>query len=576
MNLSASSLSRFLFGSIAWLLATISAHAATEPPPSFALDSGWQLQDAAKVTGAGADLSQADASTSNWYAATVPGTVLTSLVNDGVYPEPLYGQNNRPDKIPDSLCRTPWWYRTTFTVPADYANHKIWLNFEGINYQAEVWVNGKDLGTIKGAFIRGIFNVTGAVTPGRIASLAVLVSPQPHPGRPHEHTLAAGMGGNGGISAIDGPTFLCTIGWDWIPAIRDRDTGIWQKVFLTATGPVTVKDPLITTDLPLPKLDSSDIAISATVTNVTSHEQRGALKGSFGDVSFAVPVDLAPNSSQLVSIDPKTVPALHVLNPRLWWPNGYGPQNLYTLHLSFEENGTVSDAHDVSFGIRKITYTVPSSPNLTVSVNGVPILCKGGDWGLDEAMKRIPRARLEAQIRMHQIANYTIIRNWVGQSTDEDFYELCDKYGIMLWDEFFQPNPGDGPNPTDLDTYMANVRDKILRYRNHPAIAIWCARNEGYPPKDHRRQVARHDGRAGADAALPAELDGGARRALRRSVFLASAPRLLRLRRGVQDRGRQRLDPHARVDPRHDAEGGLGEHQRRLGGARLRQGRLRQ
>jgi len=254
-------------------------------------------------------------------------------------------------------------------------------------------------------------------------------------------------------------------------------------VFLSATGPVTVKDPLITTDLPLPKLDSSDIAISATVSNVTAQEQRGSLKGSFGDVAFEVPVDLAPNSSQQVSVDPKTVPALHVANPKLWWPNGYGPQNLYTLHLSFEENGIVSDAHDISFGIRKITYTVPSSPNLTVSVNGVPILCKGGDWGLDEAMKRIPRARLEAQIRMHQIANYTIIRNWVGQSTSEDFYDMCDKYGIMLWDEFFQPNPGDGPNPPDIDTYMANVRDKILRYRNHPAIAVWCARNEGYPPK---------------------------------------------------------------------------------------------
>jgi beta-galactosidase/beta-glucuronidase len=102
---------------------------------------------------------------------------------------------------------------------------------------------------------------------------------------------------------------------------------------------------------------------------------------------------------------------------------------------------------------------------------------------LDEAMKRNPRSRLEAQIRMHQIANYTIIRNWVGQSTSEDFYELCDQYGLLLWDEFFQPNPSDGPDPTDLDTYVANVRDKILRFRNHPSIAVWCARNEGYPPK---------------------------------------------------------------------------------------------
>jgi hypothetical protein len=85
---------------------------------------------------------------------------------------------------------------------------------------------------------------------------------------------------------------------------------------------------------------------------------------------------------------------------------------------------------------------------------------------------------------MHKLANLNLIRNWVGQSTNEDFYELCDKYGILVWDEFFQPNPSDGPDPTDLDTYMANVRDKILRYRNHPAIMLWCARNEGFPPKE--------------------------------------------------------------------------------------------
>jgi len=77
-----------------------------------------------------------------------------------------------------------------------------------------------------------------------------------------------------------------------------------------------------------------------------------------------------------------------------------------------------------------------------------------------------------------------MIRNWVGQSTSELFYELCDKYGILLWDEFFQANPSDGPNPEDIAPYLANVREKILRFRNHPSIAVWCARNESYPPKE--------------------------------------------------------------------------------------------
>jgi beta-mannosidase len=120
--------------------------------------------------------------------------------------------------------------------------------------------------------------------------------------------------------------------------------------------------------------------------------------------------------------------------------------------------------------------------NLVLVVNGVPVFAKGGNWGMDEALKRLPHDRLEAQIRLHKEANYTILRNWVGQSTSEDLFDLCDKYGIMVWDEFFQANPANGLNPLDMDLYLANVRDTILRYRNHPSIAIWCGRNEGNPP----------------------------------------------------------------------------------------------
>ena len=454
------------------------------PIEPVVLSSGWQLQDVAKVAEPGARVSTEKFKATGWYTATVPGTVLTTLVNNRVYPEPLYGENNRPESIPESLARTSYWYRTVLEIPKQYAGKHIWLNFDGINYSAAVWVNGSQVGTMRGAFARGTFDISANVKTGKAAVVAVLVSPQPHPGVPHEHTLQAGMGLNGGITALDGPTFLSTIGWDWIPAIRDRDTGIWQKVFLSATGPVVVKNPLVTTDLPLPRVDSTNIAVQATVENVTDQPQKGVLKGKIGEIVFEQPVRIAAHSSQLVSFDSKSTPALHMQQPKLWWPNGYGPQNLYSLHLDFDIDGKSSDTQDVSFGVRKITYTVPDSDNLTISVNGVRVFIRGGNWGLDEAMKRIPRERLEAQIRMHQLANLNMIRNWVGQSTNEDFYELCDKYGILLWDEFFQPNPSDGPDPADIPTYLANVRDKILRFRNHPSIAVWCARNEGYPPKE--------------------------------------------------------------------------------------------
>jgi hypothetical protein len=481
-----------LFGSVLGVLfaggvamsGSLALAASSSLPQPVTIGSGWQMQDAAKVPEAGGAIALAGYKPQRWYAATVPGTALTSLVKNGVYPEPLYGENNRPDKIPDSLSRTQFWYRTVFSVPKTYAGKHVWLNFEGINFSAQVWVNGRQVGAIKGAFSRGIFDISQDVKPDKKAVLAVLVSPQPHAGDPHEHTIRDGVGKNGGITAIDGPTFLSTIGWDWIPAIRDRDTGIWQKVFISASGPVVIKDPLVTTDLPLPKVDTADLSVQAKVENISDLPQKGLLKGSFGGVSFEQSVEVAAHSSQIVSLDPKSTPVLHVNNPKLWWPNGYGPQNLYSLHLSFEVDGKASDSKEASFGIRKFSYAVPDSENLTISVNGVRVFIRGGNWGLDEAMKRNPRERLEAQIRMHQVANLNMIRNWVGQSTSEDFYELCDKYGLLVWDEFFQPNPNDGPDPDDFDTYMANVREKILRFRNHASIVLWCARNEGNPPKE--------------------------------------------------------------------------------------------
>ncbi|HVZ82962.1 MAG TPA: glycoside hydrolase family 2 TIM barrel-domain containing protein [Terracidiphilus sp.] len=474
----------FLLSFAALVSPLFAAAPSGELPAPVVLSSGWQLQDIAKVPQAGTEVSSPGFNPAGWYEATVPGTVLTTLVNDKVYPEPLYGENNRPEIIPESLAHTSYWYRTQIDVPQSYKGRHIWLNFDGINYAAEVWVNGTQVGSIRGAFIRGNFDVTAQVKPGKTAIVAVLVAPQPHPGVSHEHTLRAGIGPNGGESAIDGPTFLSTIGWDWLPAIRDRDTGIWQKVTLSASGPVLVKEPLVTTDLPLPHTDSADVAVEATVENISDKPMKGTLHGAIESIAFSRDVELAPHATQKIRFDTTNTPALHMHHPRLWWPNGYGPANLYTLHLSFEANKAVSDQRDVGFGIRKITYSVPGADTLTISVNGVPVFIRGGDWGLDEALKRIPRERLDAEIRLHKLAHLNMIRNWVGQSTSEDFYELCDKYGILVWDEFFQPNPSDGPNPTDIPTYMANVRDKILRFRNHPSIALWCARNEGYPPPE--------------------------------------------------------------------------------------------
>jgi len=450
--------------------------------------AGWQLQDSAIVTAAAQTVSTRSFQTQGWYAATVPGTVLTTLVNNGVYPEPLYAENMRA--IPESLNKTSYWYRASFTVPRSYKGRHVWIHFGGINYEAHVWVNGHQAGAIRGAFIRGDFDVTPFVKPGRVSVVAVLLTPQPHPGIPHEHTAALGVGRNGGDTALDGPTFLSTIGWDWLPAVRDRDTGIWLPVTMDATGPVLIKDPFISADLSA-AYDIAELHVSTTIENKSDKPVTGVLTGTIqlqnapgSGLIFQTPMSVAPNSTQPVVLDSKSIPELRLSDPKLWWPNGYGPQSLYTIVLRFTVGSISSDSVTQQFGIRKIDYQVADSENLTISVNGVRVMVRGGNWGLDEAMKRIPRERLDAEFHMHALANLNMIRNWVGQSTSPDFYDLADRYGILLWDEFFQPNPHDGPDPTDIPTYIANVTDKVVRYRNHPSIAVWCARNEGYPPKD--------------------------------------------------------------------------------------------
>jgi mannosylglycoprotein endo-beta-mannosidase len=452
---------------------------------------GWAMHDAAKVAADGAQVSSPKYDSAGWYKATVPGTVLTTLVDNHVYPEPLYGENMRA--IPESLNKASYWYRATLTVPRSYSGRRTWLHFGGVNYSAQIWLNGKQIGVLKGAFLRGDFDITEAVKPGKTTGLAVLVSPQPHPGTPHEHTVANGTGHNGGETAIDGPTFLSTIGWDWLMAVRDRATGLWQPVTLSDSGPVTVETPQVVSHLS-PALDAAGLDVSAKLLNHSGKSVAGVLVGTISgepnSIVFRKPVQLDANGHEQVSLDASTTPALHLDHPKLWWPNGYGEPNLHHLVLRFEVGKSISDETDVQFGIRKVDYQVPGSDVLTLVVNNVKVMVRGGNWGLDEAMKRIPSERLEAQVRMHALANLNLIRNWVGQSTSPDLYKYADKYGIMLWDEFFQPNPGDGPNVTDYDTYLANVTDKVLRYRNHPSIVVWCARNEGHPPAALDAQLA--------------------------------------------------------------------------------------
>ncbi|RZK82063.1 MAG: glycoside hydrolase family 2, partial [Methylobacterium sp.] len=316
---------------------------------------GWRLAEAPKVTAAGATISRAGFDARRWYAATVPGTVLTTLVDRGVYPDPAYGLNNTA--IPERLAHQDYWYRTEFDTPAEAASRRQWLTLDGANYAAEVWLNGQVLGTMKGAFIRGRFDVTGKLVPGRNA-LAVRVSPPPHPGIAHEESMTAGVGENGGMMMLDGPTFGAAEGWDWIPTIRDRNTGLWQGVTLTTTGLAQLGDPQVVTTLPRPDNSVAEVEIGVPVTNLSASPVTATVRAAFDDVVVDKQVTLASGETRDVVMKPSEYRQLAVRNPRLWWPNGYGEQALHALTITTTVDGTASDTRTLRFGMRQVTYDI--------------------------------------------------------------------------------------------------------------------------------------------------------------------------------------------------------------------------
>jgi hypothetical protein len=521
------------------------------------IEGGWKLAAAPDVKGAGEEVSRAGFQTKDWLAATVPGTVLTTMIDRGIYPDPDYGLNNLA--IPESLAHQDYWYRVEFKAPPQARGQRLTLTFEGVNYAAEVWLNGRKLGGFTGAFLRGKFDVTSLMSEEGENVLAVRVSPPPHPGIAHEQSIKAGPGENGGIQVIDGPTFSATEGWDWIPGIRDRNTGIWQDVTLTATGAVEVGDLNVITTLPKPDRSQADIEIEVPLTNSSNSETEGDVTASFDDVSVTKHLKLEPGET-IVRLKPEEFAQLKVQHPRLWWPNGYGEPALHTLRVSFVAAGKVSAQQKIDFGMRELSYetslfdaeghlqrvevlpgrthdeatplinethdgirqiddktpnqmppgqTIPEyfrhawvhslepgaegtasirpveggwpGTDLVIKVNGVRIAARGGNWGMDDSRKRVSLSHLEPYFRLHRDAHVNMIRDWMGQDTEENFYALADKYGLMVWNDFWESTQGYNLEAQDPALFLKNARDSILHFRHHASIVVWCGRNEGVP-----------------------------------------------------------------------------------------------
>lgn len=473
--------------------------AIPEPGEKTLIHSDWYARKANEVKMDGNRLSAAPLDKTGWLPARVPGTVLTTLLENHMYPAPEFGLNNNliPDIHEVGNDFYTYWFTRQFNINNLPEGRNVWLNFRGINYKAEIFLNGKRINrnTHEGMFLRKTFNITPYLRTDAPNVLAVLVYPPTHAGNPN-----GGQGGDGLIARNN--TMQYTPGWDWIQPVRDRNTGIWDEVSITTTGPVCLSSPYVVTKVPGvrdPETKTQREAFvntSVELENTGSTSLKGLLVCETNGTRLTQPVTLSPFEKKTVSLNP-----LAVKNPRLWWPNGIGEQPLYDMNLSFEIGNQVSDRERLRYGIREITSDkCPDNGGRRFFVNGQKIYVTGGNYINSDWLLRLSPERYRDEVRFHAEMNLRMIRVWGGALVERpEFYNACDEFGILVFQDLWGSGDCNGAweDPTKMDSrerrweypdnhdlFIASVEDQVKMIRNHPSLCFWCGANEWPLAKD--------------------------------------------------------------------------------------------
>ncbi len=464
------------------------------------LNEGWVCRRVGEVNQSGESISNPDFTLKNWMPAEVPGTVLTTLLKNDLIPDPLVGLNN--EKIPD-IYETgndhyTYWFVKDLEKADPAENEQIWLRFRGINYGCDVFFNGKKLNKERhhGMFLRQQYNITQHVRADGRNRLAVIVFPPDPPGNPN-----GGQGGDGVIGRNVCHQYVA--GWDWIQPVRDRNTGIWDKVFIERTGLINIKNPHVITRVPgkrTPEATGQEpviLRVTAELENPSNDDITGTIQYEIAEEVNTIDVLIPANSTFMV-----VFPDLAFPDPALWWPNGYGPQNLYDLKLDFiTRDQNISDSEMIKVGMREIkTEWNRFTRSRQVFVNGQKIFIKGGNWIISDAMLRFSKERYDAEIRFHRDMNLNLIRIWGGAITERpEFYAACDKYGLLVMQDFWMSGDCNGrwvdprkkddqwtrrSYPDDHRLFLRSAVDMVKMIRNHSSLAFWCGGNEIGPPDD--------------------------------------------------------------------------------------------
>ena len=442
------------------------------------LADGWTLQSSGKVAETGDVISKPAYQPKGWYPVAVPTTVMAALVKQKVYPDPDFGMNLR--EFPgvnypiggnfsnyampqDSPFAVGWWYRKSFVMPAADKGKTIWADFDGINYRANIWLNGLQIANIQqvaGAWRTYEFNVTDAAHPGAENVLAVEVW------APEKDDLAI--------------TFV-----DWNPAPPDKNMGLWQSVNIRSSGPVAVRYPAVISGLTSPANDRAALTVTAQVKNALNKPVQGTLRGEIETIRFEQEVALGPNEVKDVVFTPDRFSQLQFANPRLWWPKQMGTPNLYSVHLEFAINGHISDTSDSHFGIREITSQLNDQNRRVFTINGKRILIRGGGYTSDMLLRYDPK-QIDDQFRYVQDMGLNTVR-LEGKLESDDFFEKADRLGILVmagWSCCDHWEHWSGWSADDYHIAKESLQSQIYRLRSHPSLLMWLNGSDNPPPPD--------------------------------------------------------------------------------------------
>ena len=441
------------------------------------LDGGWMIQSSTEIEEGGGAISSPSLDLTGWYPATVPTTVMAALRKNGAYPDPFFGKNL--EIISTDRFAASWWYRKEFDFPAKGALPFAELEFEGINYRANVWLNGKQIASaeeIFGSFRDFKLDITSSVKAGKNI-LAVEVYP-PKLGD-------------------------FTIGFvDWNPRPPDQNMGLWRPVKLHFSGSIGIDAPFIQSEVNLDTLADASLTITAEVANRSDQPVFGILKGEIEDISFSQEVALNSRERKSVKFTAEEFPGLKIENARLWWPNNLGKPNLYTLKMAFFMGKRISDEKTVTFGIRKVEDYVNEEGHRGFKINGQKVLIRGGGW-VDDLFLADDSRTLEAKVRYTQHMNLNTIRLEGFWGSGPEIYNLCDRYGILLmagwscqweWDEYVGKvcdEYGGVQTPEEMELVARSFQDQVILWRNHPSVFVWLLGSDKLPKPELERKYAQ-------------------------------------------------------------------------------------